>query len=242
MNLRNADETTISALLDHDQDWAELIFDLEEFASHRGHFSGMEVHHIEPERERTVSLWELEHLAIHICHAKLDPTDSNHAKVGAFVKVFPGAFRRQVHLSDSLQVRVVSFGQTRPSKTVEEMTRIANLPQAKAAQQRVGAKTGAANARKGAEKTRGKPRSVPITWGDKISDSMCSLPQCSCIVCHSEMRYHQGNIKQHSNSPKCIPYGEVVMQCVFCQHPFISNNLGTLTRHINSSNCKGLNL
>jgi hypothetical protein len=238
MNLRNADETTISVLLDYDQDWAELIFDLEEFASYRGHFSGMEVHHIEPERERTVSLWELEHLAIHICHAKLDPTDSNHAKVGAFVKVFPGAFRRQVSLSDFLRVRVISFGQTRPSKTVEEMTRISNLPQSKSAQQRVGAKTGAANAKKGAEKTRGKPRTVPITWGDKISDAMSSLPKCSCIVCHTELSVNKGSIKQHMNSPKCVPYDKIVMQCIFCHKPFFSDNLGTLTRHIKSQNCK----
>ena len=203
MNLQNADETTISALLDYDQDWAELIFDLEEFASYRGHSPGMEVHHIEPERERTVSLWELEHLAIHICHAKLDPTDSNHAKVGAFVKVFPGAFRRQVSLSDSLQVRVVSFGQTRPSRTVEEMTRIANLPQTLKANRKP--KPHAAdNGRKGAEKTRGKPRTVPITWGGKISEAIASRGEYTCPHCGKVMKNWPSSILQHQRGSKCL--------------------------------------
>jgi hypothetical protein len=203
MNLRNANETILLDLLDHDQDWADLIFDLEEFACFRGYLPGMEEHHIEPERDRTIYLWPLEHLSIHICHAKLSPSDSNHAKVGAFVKAFPGSFRRIINLREDLSKRVMSFGQTRPSKTVEEMTRIAGLPQARLAQRNTGSKTGAANGKKGAEKTRGKPRSVPVTWGDKISASIEAKGNHTCPHCGKVMKNIQSNILQHERGTKC---------------------------------------
>ena len=236
--LVEATEQTILLLIDGSLDWASMIYHLETFAEQRRFHKGMEEHHIEPERERTVFLWPLEHLAIHICHAKLSPTDSNHAKVGAFVKPFPGSYRRIVSLTDKIYDLVLSFGQTRPSKTVEEMTRIANLPQAKLAQQLNGSLNGAINGKKGAPKVSDKLKGREITWGDKIGIAMSNLPKCSCTICHSEMAHHKGNIEQHVNSPKCIPYDKIVMQCILCHHPFTSNNQGTLTRHVNSSKCK----
>ena len=81
VTLKNANEDTLVSLLNSDLDWAALVFGLEEFSCFRGYLPGMEEHHIEPERERTIFLWPLEHLAIHICHAKLSPTDSNHARL-----------------------------------------------------------------------------------------------------------------------------------------------------------------
>jgi hypothetical protein len=203
MNLRNANETILLALLDHDQDWADLIFNLEEFACFRGYLPGMEEHHIEPERDRTIYLWPLEHLAIHICHAKLSPTDSNHAKVGAFVKPFPGSYRRIVPLTDRTYDLVLSFGQTRPSRGVEEMTRIAGLPQAKVAQRNNGSQTGAANGKKGAEKTRGKPGSVLVTWGDKISLAIAAKGTHTCPNCGKVMKNIASNILQHERGSRC---------------------------------------
>lgn len=184
-------------------DWSSLIFDLEEFACFRGYLPGMEEHHIEPDRERTIYLWPLEHLAIHICHAKLNPTDSTHAKVGAFVKAFPGSFRRIIPLSDLLKSKVLSFGQTRPSKTVEEMTRISNLPQTIEANKKP-KPYAADNGRKGAEKTRGKPRSVPITWGDKISEAIALRGQHTCPHCGKVMINWPSSILQHERSSKCL--------------------------------------
>jgi len=202
VTLKGATELTIENLLEGSHDWSLLIFNLEELACFRGYLPGMEEHHIEPERERTIYLWPLEHLAIHICHAKLNPTDSNHAKVGAFVKPFPGSYRRIIPLTDKTYDLVLSFGQTRPSKTVEEMTRIANLPQSKEAQKKL-KPYAADNGRKGAEKTRGKPRSIPVTWGDKISLAIAVKGTYTCPHCGKIMKNWQSNIIQHTRSQKC---------------------------------------
>ena len=94
----------------------------------------------------------------------------------------------------------------------------------------IGAKTSAQN--------KGKPRAVPITWGDAISEAMLSLPRCSCVVCHREMVAHEGNIAQHQSGPKCIPPEKIVMACIDCGKGFTSNNLGTLTRHQRSKKCQ----
>jgi hypothetical protein len=201
--LVKATEQTVLLLIDGSFDWASMIYQLETFAEQRGFHKGMEEHHIEPERERTVFLWPLEHLAIHICHAKLSPTDSNHAKVGAFVKPFPGSYRRIVPLTDKTHDLVLSFGQARPSKGVEEMTRISNLPQSKLAQQENGRRTGkitgpvtiryAQEARKGS----------PCTWGDKISASIEAKGNHTCPHCGKVMKNIQSNILQHERGAKC---------------------------------------
>lgn len=203
MNLRNANETILLTLLDHDQDWADLIFDLEEFACFRGYLPGMEEHHIEPERDRTIYLWPLEHLAIHICHAKLSPTDSNHAKVGAFVKTFPGSYRRIVPLTDRTHDLVLSFGQTRPSNGVEKMTRISNLPQSKLAQQengkRIGKVTGPTTIQYAQEARKGSP----CTWGDKISLAIAAKGTHTCPHCGKVMKNIASNILQHERGSRC---------------------------------------
>jgi ribulose bisphosphate carboxylase small subunit len=204
VTLKDATELTIENLLEESYAWSSLIFNLEEFACFRGYLPGMEKHHIEPERERTVYLWPLEHLAIHIAHAKLSPTNSNHAKVAAFVKPFPGAYRRMISLHESLKCKVVRFGVLRPeTNTPERMKEIANLPQSKEAQRengrRVGAVTGpitivnAQNARRGS----------PCTWGDKISAAIEAKGFHVCPHCGREMKNIASNILQHERSSKC---------------------------------------
>lgn len=204
VTLRNSLEKTIQNLLTTEADWATLIFDLEEFACFRGYLPGMEEHHIEPERERTIYLWPLEHLAIHICHAKLSSTDSNHAKVSAFVKPFPGSYRRIVSLSEPLRIKVLAFGQVRPSRTQEEMTRIANLPQAKLAQQEVGRRNGSLTGSKTIIHAQNARRGLPCTWGDKISEAIRSKGIHICPHCGKEMKNIASNILQHERSSKCL--------------------------------------
>jgi hypothetical protein len=193
MSLRNADETTILALLDRDQDWAKLIFDLEEFAYYRGHFLGMEVHHIEPERERTVSLWGCEHLAIHICHAKLSPTSSFFAKVSAFVKPYPGCFKNKdctLKLSESTKEKILSFGQSRPDSRHESLQIARSFidPEKQREAVRV-----AGRLHKGRK----------CTWADKVSDTIKNTPLVTCEFCGKEMKNIGGNLMQHQRSPKC---------------------------------------
>jgi hypothetical protein len=203
VSLRNATEDTIFTLLKCDLDWSSLIFDLEEFACFRGYLPGMENHHVEPERERTIYLWGLEHLAIHICHAKLNPTDSTHAKVGAFVKAFPGSFRRILPLSDPLKGEVLSFGQTRPSKTVEEMTRISNLPKSKEAQRENGRRNGQVTGPVTIKKAQEARKGLPCTWGDKISAAIEAKGFYTCPHCGKKMKNIASNILQHERGSRC---------------------------------------
>ena len=203
-DLRNANHETIRLLLSEDHDWATLDEDLMIFARERGKLRGTENHHIEPHRAEIVHLYPLEHLASHICYAKLNPTDSTHAKVGAFVHYFPGSFhRRIVDLPIEIFNLVHSFGQTRPSKTKEEMQRMANLPQAKKAQQAVGRKVGARNGKAGAEKTRQKLLGREILWKDKISSAILARGEYICERCGKQMKNIPGNILQHQRGSKC---------------------------------------
>lgn len=203
VTLRDITEETLQILFSNDLDWSNLIFELEEFSCSRKNLPGMEVHHIEPEREKTTFLWPLEHLAIHICHAKLLPTDSNHAKVGAFVKPFPGNYNRIVSLTNDTHKLVLSFGQRRPSMDSEYWKRVHDLPQSKLTYQKNGRENGAKNGKKGAEKTQGKPRSVPITWGDKISLAIAAKGSYTCPYCGKILKDLKSNIIQHQRSPKC---------------------------------------
>ena len=199
VTLKNATELTIANLLSESHDWALLIFNIEEFACFRGYLPGMEEHHIEPERERTIYLWPLEHLAIHIAHAKLEDTNSNRAKVAAFVKPFPGSFRRVLPVSENLKNAILHFGQGRP----ESGENLNSHPNTVAARKKPKPHS-AGNARKGAEKTRGKPRSVPITWGDKISEAIASKGEYTCPYCGKVMKNWPSNILQHERSSKCL--------------------------------------
>jgi len=204
VNIKDATETTVIKLLTESLDWQKLILSLEATARVRGYFKGMEEHHVEPDRKEEVYLWPLEHLSIHICHAKLNPTDSTHAKVGAFVKPFPGSYRRIIVLSDSVKKLVLSFGQTRPSKTVEEMTRISNLPQSKIAQQESGRRNGRITGPKTIQFAQAARRGVPCTWGDKISAAIEAKGTHVCPHCGKEMKNIASNILQHQRGPKCL--------------------------------------
>jgi len=199
VTLKGATELTIADLLGELYDWPLLIFSLEEFACFRGYLPGMEEHHIEPERERTIFLWPLEHLAIHICHAKLQDTNSNRAKVAAFVKPFPGSFRRVLPVSEGLKTAILHFGQGRP----ESSEKLNSHPNTEAARKKP--KPHAAdNGRKGAAKTRGKPRTVPITWGDKISEAIASRGEHTCPHCGKVMKNWPSSILQHQRGSKCL--------------------------------------
>jgi hypothetical protein len=203
LRLTNATPETICQLLTDTHDWQALSDDLIAVARGRAEVKAMEKHHIEPAREEIIFLFPLEHLAIHICEAKLSPSDSSHAKVGAFVKAFPGSYRRIVSLPEETHDLVLSFGQTRPSKTAEEMTRISNLPQAKLAQQKNGRRVGAENGRKGASKVAEKLKGREITWGDKISSAISARGFYTCKKCGREMKNIPSNILQHQRSRKC---------------------------------------
>lgn len=160
------DELTIQRLLDGDIDPALLREELLDLGRKTAWEPFLEVHHVEPERVEEVNLTVLQHLAIHICIALITPTRSNYAKVLAFVKPFPGqTFVRLVSLETvGLTERLISFGQ----KGGDAVGMNAH-PNTAAQRAENGKKMGAANGRKGADKTRGKPRKTPITWGWKIS-------------------------------------------------------------------------
>jgi len=115
LSLRDATESVLFSLINEDQDWSFLIKNLEETAGSRKPEQGMECHHIEPLRQEEIYLWPLEHLAIHICHAKVEHSDSHNAKVAAFVRPFPGGYRRLLTLTEPLFTMVLSLGQSRPS-------------------------------------------------------------------------------------------------------------------------------
>jgi hypothetical protein len=201
--LVDINETSIRDLLHKDHEWFFLSEDLLSYARLRNHAVGMEKHHVEPEREEVVSLWPLEHLAIHICQAKLDPSDSTYAKVGSFVKSFPGNYRRIIKVSDKLRNKLVSFGQKRPSRTSEIMKQIANLPQTKTAQRTTGALNGKNNGIKSAEKVSKKLKGRKITWGDKISKAIEAKGTYICPNCGKVMKNIASNILQHQRSKKC---------------------------------------
>ena len=228
------DELTIQKLLDGDIDPVVERENLLAIGRKAEWEPYMEKHHVEPEREEVIYLTQLQHLAIHICVALITPTRSNYAKVQAFVQPFPGGWRRIILLdTPGLKKRLISFGH----KGVDASVMNAH-PNTAAARVRNGRKSGAVNGRKSADKTRGKPRSVPITWGDKISEARQNSPRCSCLVCHQEMAAHEGNIAQHQSGPKCHPPDSYVMSCLHCGKGFRSNNQGRLTRHQRSNSCQ----
>jgi hypothetical protein len=204
ISLRNATHETIRLLLTEEHDWNALNEDLINFGRERGERRGTEQHHIEPYRVEIVHLYPLEHLASHICTSKLNPTDTNHAKVGAFVHYFPGSsYRRIVELPDEVFKLVLKYGQTRPSKDAEEMRRISNLPQSKEAQRATGKKVGARNGKASAEKTRQKLLGREILWGEKISSAILARGEYTCERCGKLMKNIPSNILQHQRSTKC---------------------------------------
>jgi len=188
-------ENYIRSLLDNEHNWDDIIRRLEQLA--RAKAPGFEHHHIEPEREMIVWLKPLEHLAIHIAHARREPTASNRAKVSAFVRSWPGSYRRILLVSDELRTALISYGQG--GRSTETMNAHPNTVKAR----RVTKPHAAENGRRGAEKTRGKARSVPITWGDKISAAAKAQPIFTCEHCGKKVK-NKSNLIQHQRSSKCL--------------------------------------
>lgn len=194
-------ETYIRSLLDGDHDYHQVIKDLEGLFRIKG--PGLEAHHIEPERTRVIWLTPLEHLAIHIAHAKVEKTGPFYAKVAAFVKFFPGSYRRQLLLSPDLQKKLISFGQKRPEQGVN-LNQHPNTVAARKSPTEKQRQAARENGKKGAKKTQEKLLGREIRWNDKISNTIQSLPMCCCIRCGKEMKAWPSNIIQHQRSSKCV--------------------------------------
>jgi hypothetical protein len=194
-------ENYIWSLLAGGHNYHQIIQRIENL--NRKQAPGLEKHHIEPERKRVVWLKPLEHLAIHIAHAFVENTGAFYAKVGAFVRPFPGSYRRLLTLDPGLQEQLVSFGQKRPGNGVN-LQRHPNTISARTAPRTERQKASAAeNGRKSAEKVRQKLLGRDITWGGKISNNIQSRGTCCCLICGREMLAWPSNIIQHQRSKKC---------------------------------------
>jgi hypothetical protein len=194
-------ENYIRSLLAGGHNYHQIIQRIENL--NRKQAPGLEKHHIEPERKRIVWLKPLEHLAIHIAHAFVENTGAFYAKVGAFVRPFPGSYRRLLTLDPGLQEELISFGQKRPGNGVN-LQQHPNTIAARTAPRTERQKASAAeNGRKSADKVRQALLGRDITWGDKISASRKATPMCSCLLCGKEMKAFTSNIIQHQRSKKC---------------------------------------
>lgn len=188
-------ETYIYSLLTEEHNWDDIISRLEKLG--RAKAPSLEGHHIEPERKVVVWLKPLEHLAIHVAHARRDPTASNRAKVAAFVKAWPGSYRRLLDVGDELRTALISYGQG--GRSTGKMNAHPNTVAARSAPHPWAAENG----RRGAEKTRGKPRKTPITWGDKIGKAAKAEPVFTCEHCGKKVK-RRANLIQHQRSTKCL--------------------------------------
>jgi hypothetical protein len=194
-------ENYIRSLLFDDYDFQHVIDRLEKL--NRSKAPGLEKHHIEPERKRVIWLKPLEHLAIHIAHARIEQSSSYYAKVASFVKMWPGSYRRSLGVSPKLKEELISFGQKRPGAG-HLLNLHPNTIAAKKTKTKKQKEAAAKNGRKGAEKVRQALLGRQITWGNKISQKLLSFPMCSCIYCGKEMKALPSNITQHQNGKKCL--------------------------------------
>jgi hypothetical protein len=193
-------EAFIFSLLFDQHDYALVIQRLENL--NRPKKFGLEQHHIEPDRKRIIWLKPLEHLAIHIAHAKLEDTNSNRAKVAAFIRPWPGSYRRLLPVSEGLKSKLISFGQGRPESS-EQLNSHPNTIAARKTSTERKRKASAENGRKTADKVRQKLLGREILWADKISQKVKAKPMCSCLFCKKEMKAIPSNILQHQRSSKC---------------------------------------
>jgi len=200
--LVDATEKTIYSLLEGSFDWSLLIYDLEAHAEKRGQQLGMEEHHIEPERERTVFLWPFEHLAIHVAHAKLCDTGKNRAKVAAFVRAWPGSYRRILQVSPELKKLLISFGQCRPG-VAEKMNAHPNTIAARSVKTQAQLEACRQNGKKSGHKVSKALKGRTITWGGKISEAINGKGDYTCERCGKHMKDIPANIIQHQRSSKC---------------------------------------
>ena len=162
----------------------------------------LEQHHVEPERVEIINLTQLQHLAIHICECKIHDNNRNRAAVTAFVRAFPGGWRRIVKLQDpELTKKIISYGQGRPENDTSIPARASgDLPRTEK-QLKASAETGKRTISIAQEAR----RNTPNTWGWKVSESRKNKPMCSCIICRKEMKAFLSNIIQHQRSSKCNP-------------------------------------
>ena len=193
-------ENYIRELLQGKHDYRRVILRLENL--NRKQAPGLEEHHIEPERGKVIWLKPLEHLAIHIAHAFVENTGAFYAKVGAFVRPFPGSYRRLITLDPSLQEELVSFGQKRPGQGVN----LNQHPNTLAANKRRTERQRAASAETGRRTILSNSwhsQGAVNTWGDKVSQTIKNKPLCCCLLCGRELKAIPSNIIQHQRSKKC---------------------------------------
>lgn len=195
-------EATITQLLNNELDFAEVRNELLKLGRSRKKATFLDSHHVEPERTEIIYLAPLEHLAIHICFAKLFPSSQNRAKCGAFVLAFPGNYRRIVLLSPETKSLLLSFAQKRDASG-EKLNKHPNTIAQRKIVTPAKQKAAAENGRKSAHKVSAKHKGRKILWGDKISQAAKSKPMCSCIICGKQMKALMPNIIQHQRSSKC---------------------------------------
>ena len=209
-------ETYIWSLLCNEPDFHQIITRLENLG--RKKTPGLEEHHIEPERERVIYLKPLEHLAIHIAHARIEESSSYYAKVSSFVRSFPGSYRRILNVSPDLKRALISFGQRRPGNGVM-LNLHPNTIAARSVTTEKQKQASRENGKKSAEKVRQKHLGREITWGGKISKNIQARGTCCCLICGREMLAWPSNIIQHQRSKKCLGsqtktnWFKVALQC-----------------------------
>jgi hypothetical protein len=219
-------ESYIWSLLTSEHNWDDIISRLEKLG--RAKAPGLEGHHIEPERVMVVYLKPLEHLAIHIAHARREPTNSYYAKVACFVKPYPGGhvYRQHqlVYVSDELRAAVLSFGQRRPDtarSTCAKMREKVNWDDYRERMRQLGL------ARKGVKASDETRR--------RQSTTRKSAEMVECDKCGTLIKNLGGNMAQHQAGRKCVPPESYAHCCMLCGKGFLSNNTAWLTRHIMSA-------
>jgi hypothetical protein len=188
-------ELTIAKLLSDEISPTLLRKEIIEIGRNRQWRAFLHKHHIEPERVEIINLTPLEHLAIHICFAKLYPSGSANAKVSCFVKHYPNSHTNNslIEISPQLKADVLSFGQSRPDSSPR------TLAHARSFIDREKQSVWMSELGK-------RQKGRMCKWADKVSATMLATPVCCCIICHKEMKAITGNITQHQRSSKCKPH------------------------------------
>lgn len=221
-------ELTIQKLLDGDIDPVTMREELLAIGRRTAWEPFLEVHHVEPERVETINLTRLQHLAIHICVAMINPTSKHHAQVAAFVKRFPNGQYPRILIefeTPGLRDRVLSFGQRRPDTAEKSIAHARTF----------------IDYEKNLEALKERGRllgSRPCTYKDQVSTTLKSKPLVTCEICGTQVKDIGGNLLQHQRSPKCVPPEKIVMSCIYCGRGFRSHFLGPLLQHQRSSKCQ----
>ena len=194
-------ENYIWELLSGNKNYSQVISRLENLNRKRA--PGLEEHHIEPERVQVIYLTPLEHLAIHIAHAQVEKSSSFYAKVGSFVRSFPGSYRRIISVTPELREALISFGQKRPGNGVTLNQHPNTLAAAKAPRTKRQLAAIAETGRRTILTNSWHSQGMTNTWGHKVSETVRNRPMCCCLLCGREMKAIPSNIIQHQRSKKC---------------------------------------